>query len=428
MSYNKKQRIAIYLFTGLLVMFHIAMVPGSRDDLWFSAVLDSYGPFEYLAMRYQTWTARLFPELLLIFFSRHLILWKIANIAVCCFIAFEILDITGLKDPVPGFISILIFPLWCLSETGWCTTFMCYVWPLAAGLFPISVLKACFEGKKVSLLKTILAGFLLLYAAGSEQIAVISLCLFAFSFALGISRHNRQLWLLSVIYALETLCMMAFSLTCPGNAARVVAETKAHMPEFSGFSMIDKAVLGVNSTFSELAMGDLIPFFFFGVLVLTALYSKKKPGLILGLSGAVYYAAIYAAELLNIDGFVPKKLENVQAYGFICLNVCVAAVIITALILTAIDLCQGLLLGVIFGSGFLSRVMLGFSPTCFESGHRTFAVYDVTLLVCGLILLGNTGVFRNVDGKERNLRFQICMYAGLLVLMLAETVYLTLFL
>ncbi len=427
MTYNKREKAAIIIFLGLLVIFHLVMAPGTRDDLWFSKALDSYGPFDYLAMRYETWTARLLPELLLIFFSRHLILWRIANIFVCGFLAYGLLRLSGLKELIPGLISLMIFPLWYMSETGWCTTFMCYIWPLAAGVFSLCVLREVSLGDKVSPVRQVIAAVLLLYAVSSEQIAVVFFCIFAFSFVAGLIKKSKQLRVLSGIFALETAGMMVFSLTCPGNGARVIAEAKAHMPKFPDLSVIDKLVLGVNSSFSGIAMGDLVPFFFFGVLILTALYIKKKPGLILGLLGMVYYGGIYAADLLNIEGLVPSGLDNAYAYGFFCINVCFVLAVTTALMLTSRDLWQGLFLTLIYGSGFLSRVMMGFSPTCFESGQRTFTMYDLSLVMCGLILLGNTHVFEGSQKEHAGLWYQRVLYAGITVLALAETAYLTLF-
>ncbi len=428
MTYNKREKAAIIIFIGLLAVFHLAMVPGTRDDLWFSKALDSYWPFEYLAMRYETWTARLIPELLLIFFSRHLILWRIANIIICSLLVYGILRLSGLKNLIAGLICVSVFPLWYMSETGWCTTFMCYIWPLAAGLLSLCVLKAVYQGDRVLPFKQVIAAVLLLYAVSSEQIAVVFFCIFAFSFVAGVIKDNRKLRVLSGIFALETAGMMAFSLTCPGNAARVVAETNAHMPEFPGLNVFNKLVLGVNTTFSEIAMGDLVPFFFFGVLILTALYSKKKPGVILGLLGMVYYVLVYATNLLNIEGLIPAGLENAYAYGFFCLNVCFALAVVTALTFTSGDLWQGMFLTLIYGSGFLSRVMMGFSPTCFESGQRTFTLYDISLIMCGLILLGNTCAFAKPENGQAGRWYQRVLYAGISVLALAETAYLTLFL
>ncbi len=425
---SKKDWIFICLFLGVLAAFHMAILPGQRDDIWFSEILDKYGALEYLGIRYQNWTSRLLPELTLIFFTRHLLLWKLVNYFVCLLLAYETLKLTETGNLAVGFLSLLVFPLWYMFETGWGTTFMCYIWPLAVGLFVLSVVKDVSNGRGVPVWKEIFAGLCLLYAVSTEQIAVVFFCVFAFACLESFRRSDRHLRVLTCIYMVETLGMMVFALTCPGNSARTVAETANHMPEFVDLSLVDKVVLGVNSAFSFLAGGDMTPFFFCGVLFLVALYEGKKIGVVSALLGGLYHGLIFAGNFLHRNIPIPQELDNVTAYGFFAWNVLFVLVVLVTLFLVAEDLWQGLFLVVLYGTGFLSRAMMGFSPTCFISGHRTFTFFDTALLIIGLLLIRKTKVFGTSEDAKKNRIFRILLYIGISALALFETVYVCQFL
>ena len=387
MASSRKNRIALIIFVTILVVFHVMMLPGTRDDLRFAEMLDIYTPGEFLATRYFTWTSRLIIEFFLIFFARHLILWKIVNFLMCLLFAYEVLNLSGLHNYVPGVIGLVFFPVWYMSESGWCTTFMNYIWPLSVGFYSLSVLKALYVKEKTSTLKVIFSCIVLVFALNIEQIAVVFFCIFVWILLLGVKDGNKPAVILSGVFLIETIAMMVFSLTCPGNTERVLAEAAAHMPEFASFNVLDKLILGVNSTFSEMAARDFCPFFFFACLIVTAYVSKKRVGFVGGILSGIYYACVYLLGIVKESFLKPTWPYNVWTYVFFVLNICFALTVFLTLISLFKDIWKGLFVGVVFGSGFLSRIMLGFSPTCFESGHRTFTFYDVSLLMCALILI-----------------------------------------
>ncbi|MBQ8038595.1 MAG: hypothetical protein IJ274_01740, partial [Lachnospiraceae bacterium] len=62
--YTDKQclKMLYILFAVGLLCAHYFFITGKNDDAWFAEILDKYSLMEYLSMRYELWTSRIFIE------------------------------------------------------------------------------------------------------------------------------------------------------------------------------------------------------------------------------------------------------------------------------------------------------------------------------------------------------------------------------
>ena len=92
---SKKYRMVSYIiYAALLGIVHSFFQTGTNDDGWFAQVLDKYSVFEYLPMRYETWTSRLPMEWITILLTRwNPWIWKILNIAVVLVLVYGLSEV-----------------------------------------------------------------------------------------------------------------------------------------------------------------------------------------------------------------------------------------------------------------------------------------------------------------------------------------------
>ncbi|MGC3705003.1 hypothetical protein ACPTJ7_14825, partial [Enterococcus faecalis] len=104
-------------------------------------------------------------------------------------------------------------------------------WVMAAALLSIWPIMNYIRGKSVNWLSFILSLVFLIYATNQEQMVVIMLVsLLVLAGILYLSKMNILITLPHIAIVIASL---AFILTCKGNAARNVQETKQWLPNFS---------------------------------------------------------------------------------------------------------------------------------------------------------------------------------------------------
>lgn len=80
-------------------------------------------------------------------------------------------------------------------------------------------------------------------------------------------------WLLQMAIAVGN---MIFALTCPGNFIRKQEEIGRWLKDFAQWTVVDKLVMGVNTTMHSLFDGNLVFAVFLLVLLINCLFYKKS--------------------------------------------------------------------------------------------------------------------------------------------------------
>lgn len=82
-------------FIAALVIFVWHMKIGlNMDSIWFGEQLEDKSYMEFLTKRYQVWTSRLLIEAGLLFFTSHVAVWRIVDVAVWVFLLYGLTKLT----------------------------------------------------------------------------------------------------------------------------------------------------------------------------------------------------------------------------------------------------------------------------------------------------------------------------------------------
>lgn len=403
-----------------LIVLHLHMNLTTGDTQAFVTMLDEHSLFDVLLLRYETWGSRLLIEAVLIYVVRFKFLW--ACLDIVAFLAiFHYLGVLAIRMGadrgvrIPLLALLLCYPYPTLSEAGWIPTTVNYIWPLACGLFAISIVAQVLDGDannfKVSAWEMTLAILASLFAANLEQIALVMWCL-ALVVLLAQLKTRKVSWYLLLIWILISLeCL--FIVTCPGNHARTVEGIDYWWPDLTHFSEpvtydtlspFDKFYLGFASMFDGYLYG-----YYSGLCGLAALLSlafvfatfqmKARVYLrILSIVVAAVFVGIPLARFLSIDAL--SRLTQYPLFGDSLRRAVVSALEMVACVGVTVLLgskmqeeCassgQRKLFVAVWIICLLSRIALGFTVSLFGSGYRIMLPVDMaciwlTAVVCKL--------------------------------------------
>ncbi|MFR9058248.1 DUF6056 family protein [Eubacterium callanderi] len=431
---NKKNRIlemAPFLFLFLAMLFLHSLTRGLQgDDLWFSNILNDQSIFEYWNWRYETWSSRLIIETVLIYLSmsKHWI-WCLLDSLMFILLAYSISELFVSEDKklYGNWIVvslILCYPFVQLSSAGWLATTLNYLWPLSLGMFAFIPLKRTLCHEKVPASLGLLSIFAIFYAGNTEQMGAIIVCVYGIFFLYLL--YIKEMKSVVVINLMVSLSGLLFVITCPGNKVRSVSE----MHWFEGYEnlgIMGKLKYGFLSSTVHFFENTNIMFFLFTVLLLVCIWMKYQdkmhraigalPLLLktIILTGTkimlayfpdlgIYHSEQDLSQIVSFSGLVSFLYICVNAFMIVLIIVCIYFVFgksketgISLLILTA---------------GLTSRVIMGFSPTVFASGLRTFIYLYFSLLIVILFLVEN--IFSNLNDSNCKVIICLFLYVGII--------------
>lgn len=178
---TQKKYIPLWAFAGISLIYHFFMrEPEASDAMWFFRnQLDAYTLKDYLIIRYQTWSSRFLIEGVLVYLSRHVLLWKILDYFFWVFLAWAIAWLfPEEKRRVACYMTVgflLMYPLWDLRTAGWIATSANYTWVLALGVFSLHGAVRVYYGKKTPVLLAVLYILAACYGANMEQMCAVLL-------------------------------------------------------------------------------------------------------------------------------------------------------------------------------------------------------------------------------------------------------------
>lgn len=228
--------------------------------------------YEFLKFRYNEWTSRLVIEIALTQAVQHVFLWRVLNAIAMSIVAIVPALLFNSDNSRRGLIigtgMSLLIPALMINNAGWIATTTNYVWVMAAALLSIWPIMNYIRGKSVNWLSFILSLVFLIYATNQEQMVVIMLVsLLVLEGILYLSKKNI---LITLPHIAVVIASFVFILTCKGNAARNVQETKQWLPNFSSYSIFDKLQIGYSSTLKVLFFEWSPLMLAFVLLILTA--------------------------------------------------------------------------------------------------------------------------------------------------------------
>lgn len=409
-----KQSIYYYLpffIIALVYMTFLLKTPIVVDDL---ALVNKYvgitwvQEWDNILFDYYNWSSRvLINAAIHVFLGHRKIYWVLAT-GILIYMLLLALDtiFNPEKDKKKNLVIILIFtifPFYLLAGSGWRVGTISYFWTITSAVIGMIPLAMIARGEKIPIPLFVFSTLSLIFAGNLEQCLVVMLIIYgAFFCYFSINKKIRWTFLLQ---CLVLLASFVFVLTAPGNGARAQTESSVRFKDFGMLNLIDKLDLGFSSTMQKTIFTGNAVFLVFSILL------------------AIYIVSNYRAKFYRVIGVIPLSVALIAGYakgwliteynnmsnlvgavppnGMITVDNYLSLfpyVKLAVFLLTGIAIIIGLYLifdnsyktifaeSLLFG-GIASRVILGFSPSIWVSGDRTYLFLYFCLLMISLMII-----------------------------------------
>ena len=422
-----KNRAFLYtvIFAAVIILFHISFNVYSGDDMMFANALKENNLFEYLGIRYETWSSRTVVEGLLALLAPHIGLWRILNAGVYALLAYSLYKLTNKSSLLGVYIFILIYPITYMGSAGWIATMLNYMWPVAFGMYSLVALNKLAHNEPVRWWEIVLSFLAMLVGTSTEQYCAAQLViLIIYSAYIYMKNNSRRVLLIPVCQIAVTAANMIYILTSPGNAYRTAVEVPLWMPEFYNKNILDKFIDGFEFTMSRLLSSDNIIFLVFLVFIFICVWKKTKSRAARTISGIpVFICLLTVFGNLDGSGYLSSftglirgdagvnaatwnKFANyMPVFLYALLIVCVMA----SFFWLFDDVRYGVGYSFIFLTGIGTGIIMGFSSSMSVSSDRVFLIAYVLMMYIALKLYGN--VKNRFSLKE----MRLIKYAGIII-------------
>ncbi len=415
MSERKKQikevliKISPFIVYCILVIFiHIKMSIWG-DDKSFSIVLQEYKLFDWISIRYHTWSSRIIIEsMMVILLSIGFNIWKLFNIVVFLILPYAIKKIFNSKDDIKInwiiYLTIFLIPASCYGDAGWAATSMNYLWPLTFGLLSCIPIKKNFTNEKMGKVEIVVSSISLMVACNQEQMAGILAIIYVTTLCYNlIKRKNNKVIILNLIIVLANII---FIITCPGIDKRKISEIQHWFPNYVTLNLIDKAQLAITSMMRYIVIKGRIIFMVMTTVIMCAVFITNKSKVCRNIAIIQFIGSI-PLNIVNriipnglyiikdtINQFGETKLvinpttyDNLLLYIMIVYYVIILSCIIISLYSIFKNTNKTMIAISILILGLISRLVMGLSPTVFASAERTAIFLYATFMILIIYIL-----------------------------------------
>jgi hypothetical protein len=284
-----------------------------------------------------------------------------------------------------------------LTDTGWITTTLNYLWPTTAALWVMRPLSPGFPSGWQGALRWSLLLPIASFAANMELVAVFLLVVNV-TYVASSALRRRVEW-----YGLAVVCIalgeLVFILASPGNGARFAHDAG---PEFLRLSFLEKSVIGSSLVVTKLyfvpnllaiILGFALSMILLGTNVATP---KRVIGLIPLAFSVVTTVLFFLAAFPELEhdkigtmihwvtreGVILEPDSRNRLVALALLVVALGSILLS--LFSAVWALGGPANGFvpvgIFLLGMATKASLGFSPTAWASGERTSFLMSVSLI------------------------------------------------
>lgn len=362
----------IYIFINL----NIKNMNTSDDAIFLKDFKLNYNGnyLSFFKFRYQEWTSRSIIEYFLTFFVQHIMLWRIVNAiamtTVSVLPAFIVKKNPTAFDITLNFLLFLLIPIGIIRETGWVATTTNYLWVMACGLVSVYPTIRYIRDQYVSKKMIFFSLMLSLYANNQEQMVILLILIFS-SCLFVLWKSNKKTGLVASFLGVSILSLI-YILTCPGNEARTIVETRNFLPGFPEYTLLYKIYLGYTTTLMHLYY-NLDPFIAFFSLSITALGLSRFRNwfhtILSCLPMVIYFFNQSIIEKITKN----YNLSDGDWHLSLTLIVTIVSILyILSIYVTCTNMQQFIISLIMLLVGLFIRMILGFSPTLWASGNRTY--------------------------------------------------------
>lgn len=395
----------LIIFFGSALIIHIFLPLNWSDDAVFLKKAADKDIFTFL-----TGSARPFTDGLTYIFSRNQWLWRLLNPCVLSFLLYGISK-TAMVDLKQNSTKIIIltalFPTMVLVDAGFVATTLNYLWPVTFGILNLIPLIDYINDKKSNKALLFILVPLLIYATNMQQMCAVLLAIFVLSNFYFIVKRKFKPYLLFqlIVTAVGTLSSLILNFT--GDNSRIIRESERYFPSFGQLNIFEKTELGFSSTFFCMTMEmrqAFAGFFIFSVFLAFIIFKTNKSlsSKIVSLIPAVtslFFAVLSVFLDLNcgtidfLTGDMINYRMNKAVYSFRIVPdiyfVFLFIIIIYCICVLIENKAKKIAALSVLLFGLASRMIMGFSPTVWASGYRTYCIMFISFIYIVLIIFSD---------------------------------------
>ena len=380
------QIVNLLIFTGIVIYFNFTAIFNFGDDI---TLVNAPLTFDGLVDLYYHWSGRVLGHTIQVFMLHNPIIFRIINSIIMISMPIALWILLDKNRTLNNLtIFVLFFLLYDYKEmrtAGYVSTYVYYYWYLFSNIiFYIFLLNYIKTSNILSfeLLLIILFG---IFACNSEIGAFLNtIALFAILF---VGYYKKKFYIRKILMLLSIpLFSLLFFLTCPGLYIRSITETMYWLPEFSSYTAIYKLYLGFSETLCYYFCNQSVVFMFFLSVLLVCAVAKGINVAYLLFWGVICYIFPKYDHALIVKF---SSVSHIEAYVYFAILLCFCSLVLLTIfrIFYDNDIEIFLLVSCILVLGFLTRVLMGFSPTLYASNTRTYLYCDFALLISIFYLL-----------------------------------------
>ena len=298
--------------------------------------------------------------------------------------------------------TVMSFPFIYAGGAGWIATITCYFGSLSAGMISLIPIARVYRKEKISIPEAIGCALCLMYAASDEQMMLV--LLMGYFVANVFFFFRKQYPVVTIINLWLCVANLFVVMLSPGNSARKIQEIRDHFPDYLMLGLDDKVELGVSTALKWLIMDGHLFFIEFTLLIAIVIFLKYKDILfrVWGILPAVLTLLFCVADasFLKLFSSLSVLKQNVPYHGAITpanggkgasviqliVLLFIVVIILTDIVLICDTIEELLLCLVLIVGGTASRVIMGFSPTIYVSGVRTFTIMIICFIFVSVFL------------------------------------------
>lgn len=431
-------RGAIFALFILELFLTIFITPNRYDDAWFLEQVTDRSTMSFVLSRYSSWTSRLileFTECFVLKISKYL--WVLIESLMVALSGYAISRIFIKKEEraqnnIILLFMILIYPFNAMNGSGWATTTVVYMWPLAMCLFALIPIKKIWDGEKIKFWEYPLYTMALLFAGNQEQTCSI-LCGSYILFTILMIIKNKKIHPYMIIQSLFAVASIIFILTCPGNYTRNEHEMGNLFKDFEMLSFLDKFSLGLTSTMGIIIKKKNLVYAMLSLLVAIYVFSNYKEkvfrvvsiipllsicllGIIAPITNQIFpfigsFRNFIIREEIMLTASNCNNLINTIPLIFASMNfICLAL----SILLIFKNLKNNIAI-LVFLVGLASKIIIGFSPTVFSSVERSTIFFEFSMIIVMLLIWQE--IMKKTDKNDKKVQkatTTIIKYTGVL--------------
>lgn len=430
-DFLKNGRSVLVILFALEIILSIFITPNLYDDKWFiEQVTNELDPatnqviehtiMEFVTSRYYNWSSRVIIEFtlcLVLKVSKYM--WVLLEVLMVTLVGYSISKIFTKENTRANNLMlismILIYPYTIMNQTGWASTTINYMWPLATCLFALIPIKKLWYGEKIRFFEYPFYILALIFAGNQEQSSAILICVYLL-FTIIMTIKDKKIKPYMILGSIIAIASIVFILTCPGNYVRNQDEMR-RLIDFRMLTFLDKFVLGFTATFREIILNQDIVYTLFTTLLAIYVFANYKEKL---------YRVVCLIPVISILVFghlSPITFEMFPEFETFYELITVKDVILTvencnelyytipiifafanfisigmSLLLLTKKYSHNLPL-LIYFAGLASRIIIAFSPTVFVSQARTMIFFDFAMIIISYI------IWQKLDKKDKKINF-----------------------